>query len=272
MSAIGARLKEAREAQALSLDTVASATRINKKYLQALEEGNAIPLPDLYVKAFIKDYSEFLGIDAQSSEISKKPDVPAEQGRIASTVTAQITTTNMPGSTAIKYPYQNKVKRGHQFRVLGVITFIMLTAFVGILYWMQKDKVASNTQEVKFSDVIKQWETKPVDTSSSAFLAGGNDSVIVTDTLLLEGAAVESTWVRIVIDGSEIKEYTLAPMGRIRCEGKQYFELSLDNARGIILTFNGKRIGTLSQIKKPLWNVTISPTTIERLLKTAGSK
>jgi len=272
VSTIGSKLKEAREAQTLSLDDVASATRINKKYLHALEEGKSIDLPDLYMKAFIKDYSEFLGVEVESSELPRKQDTSAVQGRIASTVTSQITTTNMRGSTAIKYPYQNKLKRGHQFRILAIITLIMLSCFVGILFWMQKDKGVTSTQEVKFSDVVKQWEAKKVDSSTSPFLAGGKDTVVATDTLVLEGAAVESTWVRIVIDGSEIKEYTLAPMGRIRCEGKQYFELSLDNARGIILTFNGKRIGTLSQMKKPMWNVTISPTTIERLQKMASGK
>jgi len=271
VSASGAKLKEAREAKSLSLDDVASATRINKKYLQAIEEDRAIDLPEVFRKAFVKDYSEYLGIELEAVEGQPAPEPKVEQGRIASTVTSQVVTTNLPGSTAIKYPQQiHRPKTTPQFRILALITFVVLLSFLGIVYWIYHEKVTSSGQEVKFSDVVKEWEKKQPDSTQSPFISGSADSAASIDTLVLEGAAVESVWVRVVIDGSEIKEYNLAPLERIRCEGRQYFELSMDNARGIILNFNGKRIGTLSQIKKPLWNVTVSPTTIERLQKMAG--
>jgi hypothetical protein len=115
---------------------------------------------------------------------------------------------------------------------------------------------------------VNEWETKQVsDSVASPFLSDSTDTSFALDSLVLEGAAVESVWVRVVIDGAEIKEETLPPLGRIRCEGRQYFELSTDNARGIILTFNGERIGILSQMKKPMWNVTIAPGTVEKLQK-----
>lgn len=272
MSSTGALLKAAREAKSLSLDEIASATRINKKYLLAIEEGKPIDLPDLYLQAFIKDYAMYIGVELGTTGVQSSPEIKSEQGRIATTVSSQVTTTNLPGSAAIRYPHQIKPRGGHQFRTLAVITFIVLSCFVILLFWIRRDDVNPSIQEVTFSDIVKQQATTLKDSLQSPFMTGDGDSAGNAYTFILEGTAVESVWVRVVIDGTEIKEYTLLPLGRIRCEGKQYFELSMDNARGIIFTVNGKRIGTLSQIKKPLWNVTVAPTTIERLQKMAGSK
>ncbi|MBI3189102.1 MAG: DUF4115 domain-containing protein [Ignavibacteriales bacterium] len=272
MNETGAKLKQAREERGLSLDEVSQATRINKKFLQAIEEGKSVELPELYVHSFIKDYAEYIGIELTDSPTKSKPE-QSSSGRISSTISSQVTTTNLPGSSAMKYPQILKPRRSHQFRILLLITFVVLLMFAALIYWKTMVKENPSVQEVKFSDVVNEWEKKETsDSVVSPFLSDSTDSNFALDSLVLEGAAVESVWVRIVIDGSEIKEQTLPPLGRIRCEGRQYFELSTDNARGIVLTFNGERIGILSQIKKPMWNVTISPGTLEKLQKMSSGK
>ncbi|MDR0899067.1 MAG: helix-turn-helix domain-containing protein [Lactobacillaceae bacterium] len=61
---IGKRLSQARESLGLSLDEVASRTRIQVKYLEALEQGNVEDLPgSFYVKAFIRQYANTVKID-----------------------------------------------------------------------------------------------------------------------------------------------------------------------------------------------------------------
>ncbi|MBI3193948.1 MAG: DUF4115 domain-containing protein [Ignavibacteriae bacterium] len=272
MNDIGAKLKQAREEKGFSLNDVAQSTRINKKYLEELEEGKPISMPELYVQSFIKDYAAFVGVELhEQSTANKQEQQPT--GRITSTVSSQVTTTNLPGSSAMKYPEILKPKRSHQFRILFIITFIVLTAFIGLLYWKGTLSENPSVQEVRFSDVMNEWETKhETDSVATPFLSDSTDSSFALDSLVLEGAALESVWVRVVIDGAEIKEQTLPPLGRIRCEGRQYFEFSTDNARGIILTFNGERIGILSQMKKPMWNVTIAPSTLEKLQTIAGRK
>ncbi|MBI5214393.1 MAG: DUF4115 domain-containing protein [Ignavibacteriae bacterium] len=271
MNDIGAKLKQAREEKGCSLDDVAQSTRINKKYLEALEDGKPIALPELYIQSFIKDYAEFVGVELHEQSTTGKQEQPS--GRISSTVSSQVTTTNLPGSSAMKYPEILKPKRSHQFRILFLITVVILVSFIGLLYWKNSISESPSVQEVRFADVVNEWETKQVsDSVASPFLSDSTDTSFALDSLVLEGSAVESVWVRIVIDGAEIKEQTLPPLGRIRCEGRQYFELSTDNARGIILTFNGERIGILSQMKKPMWNVTIAPSTLDKLQKIAGGK
>lgn len=55
---IGERLREAREAEGISLDSLQETTKIQKRYLTAIEEGNFHILPGkFYARAFIKEYA-----------------------------------------------------------------------------------------------------------------------------------------------------------------------------------------------------------------------
>jgi len=64
---IGQELKEAREAKDLSVTDIASAIRVNKKYIQALEDGNYLFLPSqVHAKGFLKLYANHLGLDAKA--------------------------------------------------------------------------------------------------------------------------------------------------------------------------------------------------------------
>lgn len=64
MSELGNLLKETRRQKNLSLDDVQEITKIRKRYLQAIEEGNYHVLPGpFYVRAFIKAYTETIGLN-----------------------------------------------------------------------------------------------------------------------------------------------------------------------------------------------------------------
>jgi cytoskeleton protein RodZ len=61
---IGGTLREARTRSGLGLDDAAAATRIRVKYLAALEDERFGVLPeDVYARAFLRTYADFLGLD-----------------------------------------------------------------------------------------------------------------------------------------------------------------------------------------------------------------
>ncbi len=61
---LGERLKRFRSDRRLSLTEISRGTQIQMKYLESLEEGEYDKLPaDVYVKGFLKNYAEFLGVD-----------------------------------------------------------------------------------------------------------------------------------------------------------------------------------------------------------------
>ena len=62
---LGKALSEARIARGLTLHDIERDTRISRKYLQALEEGQLDVLPaPVYARAFMRTYAQYLGMNA----------------------------------------------------------------------------------------------------------------------------------------------------------------------------------------------------------------
>lgn len=69
-NSIGYLLKDARQKTGLSLRLVGRHTKINPKYLEALEKDNWEKLPgEIYAKNFLNQYCEFLKIDVNKLNI-----------------------------------------------------------------------------------------------------------------------------------------------------------------------------------------------------------
>jgi cytoskeletal protein RodZ len=61
---LGRLLKETRKEKGLSLEEIHQLTKIQKRYLEAIEEGNLDALPGhFYARAFAKSYAEAVGLD-----------------------------------------------------------------------------------------------------------------------------------------------------------------------------------------------------------------
>lgn len=59
---LGKQLKAVRRTAKLSLDQVATETKISKKYIKALEDGNFAKMPaEVYARGFLENYAKFLG-------------------------------------------------------------------------------------------------------------------------------------------------------------------------------------------------------------------
>lgn len=88
MDEIGQILREAREAKGLSLEDIQAKTRINTRFLEALESGQygALPTP-VHVRGFLKNYARALGLDPQPLlaryEASQGKEIPVAPQRMA---------------------------------------------------------------------------------------------------------------------------------------------------------------------------------------------
>ncbi|MCL4353427.1 helix-turn-helix domain-containing protein [Patescibacteria group bacterium] len=63
MIKVGQRLRNERIKRGLNLDEISQATKIKPSFLLAIEEGNYKKLPSsAYIKGFLKNYAQFLGL------------------------------------------------------------------------------------------------------------------------------------------------------------------------------------------------------------------
>jgi cytoskeletal protein RodZ len=66
MSSFGEEIRRERELREISLQEVAQATKINVRYLEALEGNNFEHLPGgVFNRGFVRAYAEFIGIDPE---------------------------------------------------------------------------------------------------------------------------------------------------------------------------------------------------------------
>jgi cytoskeleton protein RodZ len=68
MESIGEFFKQVRETKGLTLEEVASKTRIRADFVKALEEGNFAKLPDqVFARGFVRSYARSLGLDEEDA-------------------------------------------------------------------------------------------------------------------------------------------------------------------------------------------------------------
>ncbi|XSD06663.1 helix-turn-helix domain-containing protein [Priestia megaterium] len=80
LTELGQRLRQERESKGLSLDDLQKLTKIQKRYLLGIEEGNYEVMPGkFYVRAFIKQYCEAIGLDTDAIFEEYKSDIPSTQ-------------------------------------------------------------------------------------------------------------------------------------------------------------------------------------------------
>ena len=80
MDEIGQKLRNARIKKGYTIDDLQQITKIQKRYLIAIEEGQFDHLPgDFYVRAFIKQYSDAVGISSDELLEEYKAEIPNSQ-------------------------------------------------------------------------------------------------------------------------------------------------------------------------------------------------
>jgi cytoskeletal protein RodZ len=259
MTNIGEILRRAREEQGKSLDEIATTTNINKKFLVDIEQGNAIKLPDTYVRAFIKAYALQVGLDPdrllRESHEPSSEDEPSVQPKLIEQAPVVVNGTRHLKSSQVK---------GNPTLILLIVAALAVTALVVMIFWMRSERSRKPVQEVSFSDVVRERESvqqgnaQPIAIPDS--LAG-----VRRDSLVLEGITSGSEWIRIVRDTLSAKEYTLPAGARVVWKAGKYFILSVGNVKAVSFKLNGRSIGLPSKSAANLSNIKLSWETLDTL-------
>ncbi|MFB4162732.1 helix-turn-helix domain-containing protein [Alteribacillus sp. JSM 102045] len=121
MSELGHYLKTKREEKELSLEKLQEMTKIQKRYLTAIEEGNYDALPGaFYTRAFVKSYAEALELEPDEVFETYGNELPQPKQQ----------TTDLPSRAERARPKVQKKKRKNSniFPVLMGILFLIVVA------------------------------------------------------------------------------------------------------------------------------------------------
>lgn len=262
LSEFGEELKKLRLDKQVSLMDISFSTRINIKFLEAIEEGKFSVLPQTYVRAFLKEYGEAIGMGAE--EILRRYDAVREPRPTPSPRDAA-PPPRPAASATVRTTEPKKQKLSLAFRKNILFAGILLAAVAFFLLLRSPStKSPEDTQEVPFDAVVKESEAstfKP-DTLASVVIP---PPVIPRDSLHLEMATTDSVWISILVDGNKSQEYLFPPNRKRTFTAKDQFSITLGNAGGATFKLNGKELGTLGKRGAVVRNVLINEARLKGL-------
>lgn len=256
MTELATRLKEARTAKGYSLDDLQEMTKIQKRYLAGIEEGNYSMMPGpFYVRAFIKQYADAVGLDSDELLESYKQEVPS-----STTEEVRHNITSAPSRS------RSLSKSSNQLSDIFPMIVVALFIIIGIvIFWVfyqnvakKPDPAASDTEQpVSLEEPETKGETsspddsekeepaekEPVEEEPKQTIEMGtidgettNYSVSGTDTLSLKIVARGRAWVGVK------NQSGVEMLGRELAEGET-FTLDLSDAQTARI-----RVGAAPQI------------------------
>jgi cytoskeletal protein RodZ len=161
LTELGNRLKEARLAKGFSLDDLQEVTKIQKRYLIGIEEGNYSLMPgSFYVRAFIKQYAEAVDLDPEPLFEEFQREIPNIQNDDIPGNLSRVQTKKMLTDSSSKLL---------EFLPKILIAVVVLGIFVFAWYFAQKfanDSVKApaqneNKQEVTYEESDELAADKP---------------------------------------------------------------------------------------------------------------
>ncbi|WP_154649411.1 helix-turn-helix domain-containing protein [Calidifontibacillus oryziterrae] len=151
LTELGKRLEEARKQKNLTLDELQSITKIQKRYLKAIEEGNYGILPGkFYARAFIRQYAEAVGLDSERIFDEFVSDIPKSEVEAPSGLSSRTQTKRTPVSSTSSV----------LFAILPKLLVFVLVVSVAVFIWlyMQKLDIAKNTDNDSVNTVESQTD------------------------------------------------------------------------------------------------------------------
>lgn len=246
MKSIGKILKKTREKKGLSLEEVASQTRIHHDVLKNLEDDNFHLLPSpAYVKGFLKRYGEYLGLQSGpliEEYLSTHPPEP-EQVLV------------LKGEKIPRLRLDKFIVVGSLSAVLIIILISGFFAIRGVL--SRKSARSKDAEQAASSAKVKPVEVKKILSPSVRSVKK------VSGPLRLEVFAEKDGWLEVRCNGKLLFQGMLFQGDREVWQGEDKIRLRIGNAGAFKLNLNGNSLGKLGKEGEVLKEVILTKESIK---------
>jgi cytoskeleton protein RodZ len=246
---LGSELRKQREIRGISLKEIADATKISRRYLEALEtdKHDILPAPVL-TRGFVREFARYIGLDAEEMADRYSETTRAERAGDEED----------PLSHSQPLPW---IRIDRNLVIFGLI----LVAFVVVVWWVWSNMgtnspdpapVATNTIEPAVAPRGERIDPEETEVPS----------VLEPEKLELRVTVVSDTWVILQVDGKPSTNEVLRT-GDVRtftAENEFRFEV-VGNAGGIELSLNGAAIPSLGAQGRVVRNLVFDWTYLEGL-------
>ena len=259
MADIGDKLRSARKANGMSIEDVEKITKIQRRYLTAIENDDFDQLPgDFYVRAFIRQFADVVGLNGKELLADYKSEVPEAkpeeyvENSIDNKSERIKETTNSRKGLWRNYLPQIAT-------VVGVVLVILVVYIVYTRFFTGTNQQSANQAEnVTVSSHIQSSKSKasskkksaPKTTTSEVKISSlGNNSYRVSglksDRTLTLGTTKNDVWAQILVNGSSVWQGTLKANEKHSVqlpENVNNVSVQMGNSVSTTLTLAGKKV------------------------------
>lgn len=243
LASFGEELRREREIRGISLKEIADATKISKRFLEALEGNDHKTLPaPVFTRGFVREYARYVGLNveemvnrynfaaANDDRIEKPPQV----ARYASSPPRDISPRPAP-KRGIPPAYA-KIDRN------AILLVILVAAVAGMAYWAIQHKRQADAAEAAANAV-------PVTTAKTAAASPAAPAKPADDaTLRMTIEARADSWLELQADGKRAFYGDFKAGQRQEFEAKEQFTFArIGNAGGLNLVINGVPVPALGE-------------------------
>lgn len=222
----GRYLQAVRLEKGISLEVVSKETRIRKDVLALIEEENHKRLPDeAFVRGFIRTYAKAIGADGEEA-------VRRYHSRLQVMRKIAQSENDLTRSRKRFWP--------RLLLSIGALLCLIFLSVFGVSIFL---KPPSDGEKVK-PEVLQPPPQKnnidrdPDSVSRPVIREQQPAADSVREKLVLKITAIEETWMKVVIDYQEHREFRLNPGDRIELEASNAYNLLIGNAAGVQLILN----------------------------------
>lgn len=247
-------LKQKREEKGYSLEQIHNRTRINIKYLEAIEAGNFDIMPDVYMIAFIKEFASSIDLDKEETARKYKmlksgikeedPDI-SDEDEAADEKTPPKAYESPAHLQEERTPSASNINIDNKTLYIG--GGVILTALLVLLYFLVlapgKTEIVT---EKPFDDVIKEQnerykEDEPTADNTSENKKFENPSA-VAGAFNVNITTTDTSWIRANIDNRDTVEFILYPGNNKRIDAANRIDFIVGNSGGVEFFLNNSRL------------------------------
>lgn len=260
-------LKIIRESKTITLQQIAGKTKIDLKFLQAIEDANFDVLPEIYIRAFIKEYSQTLDLDPKETirkydvAILGKPEEkqPKEHHQIEETekiipktepIQSKQLSKEFISDEAIPIPAglpEVKVMKSIKINYIigGIISVVALLLIYLAFFDSSSSKiiqVSSNQNMVNANNERFELEKKDSVVSQEENQTQNSLMPLSADSLRLSVITTDRVWLKLSTDGKILQQGIVEANEQVNCTAQKNFSLSVGNAGRVKVYFNNKPV------------------------------
>lgn len=259
LASFGEELRREREIRGISLKEIADATKISKRFLDALERNDHRTLPaPVFTRGFVREYSRYVGLNSEEM-VNRYNFAAANDDRIEKPPQVEKYPQTPVRDISPKPPRKRGIPPVYARidRNLVAAAFIAI-ALAGVAWWAVQHRRADS-----------DGSAEPVATATTAPVPVPivpPKPVVDDSTLRLAVEAVDNAWVVLEADGKTVVNEEMIRGDRRTFEANEAFRFrNIGNAAGLKLTLNGAVIPPLGADGEVIRNRIFDRASLEKI-------